>query len=102
MTDEPEFLSDRVFVHLSDIHFRNGRVDDAHDADKDLRNELERDLRRIATSQVRKVDGIIVSGDIAFGGQPDEFDFAKGWLKRIAELVACPADAIMVTPGNHD
>jgi len=102
MVDEPEFPADRVFLHLSDIHFRKGHAGDVHDPDNDLRNELERDLRTISTTRVNRVDGIIVSGDIAFGGQNDEFDLARGWLKHIGELIACPADAIMVTPGNHD
>jgi 3',5'-cyclic AMP phosphodiesterase CpdA len=101
MVDEPMFEADRVFLHLSDIHF--GRhAGDAHDANKDIRNELEQDLRTISTTLVKGVDGIIVSGDIAFGGQKTEFDFAAGWLKHISELLKCPASAIMVTPGNHD
>lgn len=99
---EPEFVADRVFLHLSDIHFRKGQTNDAHDTNADLRNEIERDLRIAGTTRVRKVDGIIVSGDIAFGGQKEEFDFAKRWIERIRELLDCPTDGIMVTPGNHD
>ena len=89
-------------MHLSDIHFREGQAGDAHDPDSDLRNELERDLRTISTTRVQRIDGIIVSGDIAFSGQASEFDFAKAWLQRITELIDCPTDAVMVTPGNHD
>ena len=100
--EEPEFLADRVFLHLSDIHFRSGQAGDVHDSNKDVRNELERDLRTICTTLVKKVDGIIVSGDIAFSGQQDEFEFAKGWLQHIAELIHCSPKSIMVTPGNHD
>jgi hypothetical protein len=99
---EPEFLADAVFLHLSDIHFRKGRTGDVHDPDADLRNELERDLRTIRTTRVLRIDGIVVSGDIAYGGQSDEFEFAKGWLERLRELIDCPKDTIMVTPGNHD
>src|SRR5665213_2621219 len=101
MVDEPIFEADRVFLHLSDIHL--GRhAGDMHDANKDIRNELEQDLRTISTTLVKGVDGIIVSGDIAFAGQKAEFDFAKDWLKHIGELLHCPTDTIMVTPGNHD
>ena len=102
MASEPDFPADLVFLHLSDIHFRDGRAGDVHDADSDLRNELERDLRTIRTTRVQKIDGIIVSGDIAFGGKTREFEFAKDWLRHISELIDCPAGSIMVTPGNHD
>jgi hypothetical protein len=99
---ESEFPAQIVLLHLSDIHFRKDRAGDPHDPDADLRNELERDLRTIRTTLVQRVDGIIVSGDIAFGGQPEEFEFAEGWLERLRELIDCPKDSIMVSPGNHD
>src|SRR5205823_4528909 len=92
---------DLVFAHLSDIHFREGQVGDIHDADADLRNELERDLRRLR-SKVPRFDGIVVSGDIAFSGQEEEYAYARSWLERIRELLACPPSGMMVTPGNHD
>lgn len=102
MSEETDFSPDRVFLHLSDIHFRANRSGDVHDLDNDLRNELERDLRTIRTKKVPKIDGIIVSGDIAFAGKQGEFLIAKDWLEHIAELIDCPSDCIMVTPGNHD
>jgi hypothetical protein len=100
---EPDFRADRIFLHLSDIHFRKGSAGDPHDSDADLRNELERDLRILSNdARLPKIDGIIVSGDIAFGGQKEEFEIAKGWLETVRELIDSPADSIMVTPGNHD
>ena len=99
---DPEFAPDLAFVHLSDIHFRKGQVGDAHDIDDEIRNELERDLRIVRTKYVLKLDGIIISGDIAFGGQPEEFAYACGWIEKIRELLDCPPAGVMVTPGNHD
>jgi hypothetical protein len=92
---------DLAFVHLSDIHFRKGRIGDVHDADVEIRNELERDLRRIR-SRVSKLDGIIISGDIAFGGQVDEYTYARNWIESVREQLDCSADGVMVIPGNHD
>jgi hypothetical protein len=100
--NEPEFITDLVFLHLSDIHFRKGRMGDVHDVDADLRNELERDLRIVRTTRLTKLDGIIVSGDIAFSGQPEEFAYGRAWIEKIRELVDCPTTGIMVIPGNHD
>jgi Calcineurin-like phosphoesterase len=96
------FQADLSFLHLSDIHFRKGRMGDVHDVDNDIRNELERDLRTFLATRVQKLDGIIVSGDIAFGGQPEEFAYGRAWIEKIAELANCPSSAIMMTPGNHD
>lgn len=93
--------ADLVFIHLSDIHFRQGIADDAHDPDRLLRHELELDLRRVRT-RFEGVNGLIVSGDVAFGGKPVEYEHATSWLETVCELVGCPADCVMVTPGNHD
>ncbi len=92
---------DLVFVHLSDIHFREGRMGDRHDTDAQIRHELQRDLRSVCAS-LPKVDGLIVSGDIAFGGKENEYDYAYSWLESVRELVNCPVTGVMVTPGNHD
>src|SRR5262245_41797629 len=92
---------DLSFVHLSDIHFRRGRMGDVHDEDAGLRNELQRDLRRLR-KKLTRLDGLIISGDVAFGGKPEEFEYAANWIETVRELVGCPKDAVMVIPGNHD
>ena len=93
--------ADLVFIHLSDIHFRKGRVGDAHDPDKNLRNELELDLRRLRI-RLPRVDGLIISGDIAFGGKPDEYAYAASWIESIREQLGCERTGVMVIGGNHD
>lgn len=92
---------DLVFVHLSDIHFRRGRVGDVHDVDADLRNEIELDLRTLR-GRFARVDGIIISGDVAFSGHQDEYLSAGSWIESIREQLGCPGDCVMLTPGNHD
>ena len=99
--DEITNGADLAFVHLSDIHFRQGMTGDVHDADVEIRNELERDLRRIR-SRVQKLDGIVISGDVAYGGQADEYAFARNWIDSVREQLGCPAAGVMVIPGNHD
>jgi hypothetical protein len=92
---------DLVFLHLSDLHFREGRSGDVHDEDKDIRNELERALRRVR-SELGRIDGIIISGDIAFHGRALEYKIAKSWIESIREQLDCKEIPIMVIPGNHD
>src|SRR5258708_12034923 len=94
-------LPDVAFVHRSDIHLRKGQVGDLHDADAAIRNELERDLRRLR-SRVSRLDGIIISGDVAFAGKPAEYAFGGSWIESIREQLQCDPGGVMCIPGNHD
>ncbi|QDU53000.1 metallophosphoesterase [Gimesia panareensis] len=88
------------FLHLSDIHFRE-YSNDNFDTDGDLRNEIELDAKRFAETHFVP-DAILVSGDIAFSGQEDEYSIAKDWLSNLASLVKCEETSVWCVPGNHD
>lgn len=90
-----------VFVHLSDIHFRSRRGDDVWDLDRELRNELERDLRELK-QDLGQVSGILVTGDIAYSGTPEEYERAAGWLTTLCGILGCPEEDVWTVPGNHD
>jgi 3',5'-cyclic AMP phosphodiesterase CpdA len=90
-----------IFVHLSDIHFREEVAGQLYDRDRDVRNQLERDLTEL-TNRVGTPYGIVVGGDIAFKGASDEYAFARAWLTSICHRINCPEDAIWTVPGNHD
>lgn len=90
-----------LILHLSDIHFRKSEVETAQDPNFHLRNELVRDV----ATQCRDLgppDVIIVSGDVAFAGDPDEFAFATAWLERLCAECGGSLDTVFVCPGNHD
>lgn len=70
------------FLHLSDIHFRREVSGGVYDPDNDLRNELERDAEREVRTKPHRIDGILVTGDIAFAGIKDEFDVASGLVGK--------------------
>ena len=90
-----------TLVHLSDIHFRKN-ANTPHDAFKDIRNELELDAEA-QKKVLGKIYGIVVGGDVAFSGQPNEYEVANTWLKTIASrLEVDPGERIWVVPGNHD
>jgi predicted MPP superfamily phosphohydrolase len=95
-------MSALVFIHLSDIHFQRN-AGTTYDPYADLRNELELDLAQFSRENFSKISAILVTGDIAYSGHPDEYAFAASWLEKISGLIALsPAEDVFVIPGNHD
>lgn len=86
-------------LHLSDIHFRGYKP--PWDEDDDQRQEMVRDVERLV-GEGGPVDGILIGGDIAFSGQPEEYEKAAEWLHRLIEVARCPQSAVWMVPGNHD
>jgi 3',5'-cyclic-AMP phosphodiesterase len=75
-----------VVAHLSDTHFGNSVQDPVLRAEAVMDHLLAMDPRP---------DVLVVSGDIADHGLPDEYDQARAWLER------WPGPSF-VCPGNHD
>ena len=91
-----------LILHLSDIHFRKMEVETAQDPNFHLRNELLRDIKDQCEKLGSAPDVIIISGDIAFAGHPDEFVFATRWLKDLCAEIGAELESVFVCPGNHD
>jgi predicted phosphohydrolase len=91
-----------LLLHLSDIHFRKGEVGTAMDPNARLRSELLRD----AVAQCERIgatpDAVLVSGDVAFAGDPDEYVYALSWLDELCSGCRTTLSAVFVIPGNHD
>jgi hypothetical protein len=88
------------FIHLSDIHFgqeKNGSILTHEDARQKLIEDCSEHARTTGPA-----DGILVVGDIAFAGQPDEYKKAAAWLKAVAKAGGCEEFAVRTIPGNHD
>src|SRR6267154_1543501 len=100
MTEERD-QSSLNLLHLSDIHFRKGESGDVYDLDTDLRNELERDVERLRT-RLGRIEGILVTGDIAYAGKKEEYEIARVWLEKLCNLLGCAHEAVWTVPGNHD
>lgn len=88
-------------IYLSDIHFCRGVSGEVYDLDEDIRNELKLDLLRL-NEQLGSPFGIVISGDIAFGGKRNEFSVALEWLEQLCLAIDCSPENIWTTPGNHD
>jgi predicted MPP superfamily phosphohydrolase len=89
-----------VFLHLSDIHFQRWSGS-SYDIDEDLRNELLIDAAEVL-KKLGRPDGILVTGDIAFGGISKEYDLAKKWLTELCEKLGRTLEYVWTVPGNHD
>ena len=49
-----------------------------------------------------KIDGVLVTGDLAYSGTLEEYAAAGKFLDELTEGVGCPRTAVRVIPGNHD
>lgn len=88
-------------VHLSDIHFRC--TDNDTDADSTLAKQICTAICAdlIGTTQIV----VLVSGDIAYSGQYEEYRRASDWFAELYTLIddTCSAScAFFYCPGNHD
>src|SRR6266536_4738435 len=84
-------------LHLSDIHFK--KLD--FDIDHDLRNQLQRDVKELAEGK-GSVQGVLITGDVAFSAKPEEYEIALDWLEKLCGQIHCPSSNVWTIPGNHD
>jgi 3',5'-cyclic AMP phosphodiesterase CpdA len=90
-----------LLLNVSDIHFRHPICNTQMDPDRPYRTRLIQDAR-IRAAELGPVGAILVSGDVAFAGAPEEYEAAYRWLIELADACGCPHDRIFVVPGNHD
>jgi len=57
---------------------------------------------RARTERLGPVGAVLVGGDIAFKGDPQEYQAAFIWLNELSEACGCPLERVFVIPGNHD
>lgn len=91
-----------VFVHLSDLHFREPGTPLAQ-REAMLRNRLLDDIpKAVALTDARKVTAILITGDIARAGQASEYVEARTWLDRLCDRLGLDSTQTLTCPGNHD
>ncbi len=95
--DSPLF----AWLHLSDIHADHG--DEEHHWDQMLvLDALHKDLAEQRQRGLPVPDAILVTGDIAFSGIAPQYEKAKDWLRRLAEVAGTDPRYVFTVPGNHD
>jgi hypothetical protein len=97
-------LQPLTFVHLSDIHFQSALSEvSKYDLDSPLRHAILRDLKQLRErNEFKHFDGILISGDIAYAGKPDEYATAIKWINEVATVIGCDPGLVWCVPGNHD
>lgn len=91
-----------LLLHLSDIHFREPHCNLPRlDPDRPVRTRLVHDARS-RLDELGPLDAVLITGDVAFKGDPAEYAAALDWLTELSEQLECPMERIFVAPGNHD
>ena len=91
-----------TYVHLSDIHFGQEKGPKVYVHD-DIKECLIADAATLkAAAGIERMDGVIVTGDVAFSGKKSEYDSAAQWLDRLTQEIGCEKTDVLVVPGNHD
>lgn len=88
-------------LHLSDLHVGWGRGNRRGVDQAQVLRALRDDVLALAESR-GPVDLIVVTGDIAFAGQPSQYAEAQAWLFSIAEALRVSGERVLCVPGNHD
>jgi hypothetical protein len=93
-----------LLIHLSDIHFAKSPLGPRYELDADLRKRLEADAEYLSQqADIGPPDGILVSGDVAFSGQHEQYDEAANWLADgLCSRVRCDPSNVWCVCGNHD
>ena len=91
-----------TYVHVSDIHFGQERGPEVY-VHNDVKQCVIADVVELKMAiGIERMDGVIVTGDIAFSGKKTEYDQAAKWLDRLTEEIGCDKTDVIVVPGNHD
>jgi predicted MPP superfamily phosphohydrolase len=90
-----------VFVHLSDLHFREAGSPLA-DREASLRDLLMEDIPKVVARTGGPVEAVLLTGDIARAGQAEEYRAARAWLDRLCDRLGIHTTKTLTVPGNHD
>jgi predicted MPP superfamily phosphohydrolase len=96
--DAGESQTTITWLHLSDFHFSTQTTYNS----QIVLDALLDDIAQCIQNDNLQPDFIVISGDIAFSGQPEEYDLAKEFLDRLLEVTHLFKEDIFIVPGNHD
>jgi 3',5'-cyclic AMP phosphodiesterase CpdA len=105
LSDTPILCKGSTILHVTDPHFATGANRKYHRWRLESEKEDARDTLAEAISraiQAKNVGVLVVSGDLTFSGDLQEYDEARRFLGRIVGNTGIGFEHIVVCPGNHD
>src|SRR6185295_4967135 len=92
-----------LLLHLSDLHFGPHSRFQGEDP-QGLADQFHRELRdaQKKLGLAQNIDLVMVTGDIAEAGWPEEFEGGKKFLGTLARQIDLPTERFAFVPGNHD
>lgn len=88
------------WIHLSDFHFRASTRWESSGLFKALLVDIQEQIK--AKTPICPPSFVIVTGDVAFSGKPQEYDQANQFFERLLTQCGLHRDRLFVVPGNHD
>lgn len=90
-------------LHLSDIHFQKPFcLKKSLDSEATIRDLLIQDVLRIVEADEIPINAVLVTGDIAYHGDSEEYIVAWEWFDDLCAQIRCLPESVYVVPGNHD
>lgn len=87
-----------TWLHVSDFHF--GAGEDSFSEDISCQALLEDLKTRVGEHE--SFAFVLVTGDIAFSGQPEQYEAGATFLRQLANDVSVDVSRFFFVPGNHD
>ncbi len=101
-TSFPHSIRAMLLLHLSDIHFCAPACNSPRtDPERSYRTRLLQDART-QLHELGELDAILITGDIAFKGDAQEYSAALQWIDELATACGSTLRRVFVVPGNHD
>jgi 3',5'-cyclic AMP phosphodiesterase CpdA len=88
------------WLHLSDFHFSK-QGPKKWDERVVLKTLVDDIAHRVSEDDLR-LDFILVSGDVAFGGSPEEYGSAAAFFDELLRVTGLTKQEMVIVPGNHD
>jgi predicted MPP superfamily phosphohydrolase len=93
-----DLIDSLVWLHVSDFHF----VARGDEFSQRVAAEALLDDVPTRVAEAESVAFVLVTGDVAFSGRPEEYERAGEFLSQLATVVDVPPERFYFVPGNHD
>lgn len=106
----PSEKKDNIFswLHFSDLHFGCKQKKDSNLLSEAILKDVQEHQLPVEKQEnyLAKVmfqpNIVVITGDIAYHGLPEEYEEAEQFLMKIWEITGLDRDCTLVVPGNHD